>query len=345
MNAAVGRGWAIKPPISSHTPDPSRSFYFWVSSERLGRPVYFGTEIPNEASELRENVANARKRLDSIQASTHTARTAQRLGLTVLDEADWSITENDLETAQRLLSVGIALIDIAIGLSPIGLGKDAYEACTGKHLLTGAPLSDSDRWLALAGIVTAGFAGALTMGIRGINRVVEAGGAAKKFSATTTRYIEHLSGAAAVVTKRSGGDANAEFIAKFLAEHPKEVAQPPWDETKAVFDFVASRDFTVWRVHRDAIDAVNPAVSDWVMRVMPKGLSPAEIKEMYALPSEVSNLKKLSTLKVPNGTRVRVGFSGKNKFGKGGAVQWQILDQPKSSWVIETVPYPNDANP
>ena len=78
---------------------------------------------------------------------------------------------------------------------------------------------------------------------------------------------------------------------------------------------------------------MNPAVGEWVMRVVPQPLKPAEIKELYALPAkDPSLLTKLSTLKIPEGTRIRVGIAGENTFGGGGMVQWQVIDKVKPEW-------------
>lgn len=339
----LAKGWQRRQPSTRLIARDDLSFFLWVHKGGLNTPAWIIKQAPTEVETLKTKIGAARAILKPIAPNGAVQARAKSLGLAAFDQGDWAAQEGEFEEGWGLLKFGVALTDIALGLTPgVGIAKDAYECLTGTHLLTGNQLSDVDRMLALVGIFSLGFAGLITSGLKGAKRVVGATSAAKQINATTLRYIKHLDGPASVVTKRFGADANAEFIEQMLKDHPEIISpQPPWSNGRAVFDFVASRDFTVWRVHKEAMDVSKPAVGDWVMRVAPNGLTAAEVKDLYALPAiDPSALKLVSTLKIPKGTAMRVGQSGSNAFGAGGKVQWQVLDNVKPEWVIDTRAFP-----
>jgi filamentous hemagglutinin len=82
-----------------------------------------------------------------------------------------------------------------------------------------------------------------------------------------------------------------------------------------------SKDQSFVRVHGEGNQA-----RSWMMRPDEiAGLSPAQIKERFALPELP---KFVSEVHVPKGTRVRVGTVGSQAgWGGGGGTQYELLDR------------------
>ena len=69
-------------------------------------------------------------------------RLAKDLALIAVEVADEEYTQGRGPEATIAYQVGEAAADIALGVTPyVGLGKDVYEALTGRHLLTGRRLT------------------------------------------------------------------------------------------------------------------------------------------------------------------------------------------------------------
>ncbi|MBF0365525.1 MAG: hypothetical protein HQK50_08130 [Oligoflexia bacterium] len=77
--------------------------------------------------------------------------------------------EDEIELAKSMLEISNGLLDIGLGLIPVvSVGKDAYEAYTGKSLLNGHELDLSSRAGAVLGIVTLGGSNVLKTSFKGI---------------------------------------------------------------------------------------------------------------------------------------------------------------------------------
>ena len=87
---------------------------------------------------------------------------AKDIGISAVETADQEFAEgNDIE-AETAFQIGEAMADIALGLTPyVGVGKDAYELLTGKHLLTGRTLSLFERSMTVVGLVLSGVSGGM----------------------------------------------------------------------------------------------------------------------------------------------------------------------------------------
>jgi hypothetical protein len=114
------------------------------------------------------------------------------------------------------------------------------------------------------------------------------------------------------VGTRSVDDVNAPFI--------KKGWNPPYSG-KLVREFTAGQDTVFVRVHGSG----NKARS-WMMRPDEvKGLTPAHIKDKFALPELPSHV---SEVHVPSGTRIRVGkVAPQEGWGVGGAWQYELLER------------------
>lgn len=91
---------------------------------------------------------------------------ARDIGLSAVEVADEEYVQGNESTAEMAFQVAEVAADITLGLLPyVGLGKDVYEAFTGKHLLTGRDLTDFERALSVVGIaLSAGTGGVLSSG-------------------------------------------------------------------------------------------------------------------------------------------------------------------------------------
>ena len=89
-------------------------------------------------------------------------RIGRELSLIAVETADEEFAEGRKETAGLAYQVGEAVSDIALGVTPyVGLGKDVYEALTGRHLLTGRDLSNFERSMSVVGIAVSGATGGM----------------------------------------------------------------------------------------------------------------------------------------------------------------------------------------
>lgn len=79
----------------------------------------------------------------------------------------------------------------------------------------------------------------------------------------------------------------------------------------------------------DATDPFNPS-GRWTMRALNlRGLTPAQIKDFYALPTAVN---RATIVQVPTGTRVYAGYAGPlSDWGTGGGPQIFLFDRPPFS--------------
>ncbi|MGE4132394.1 MAG: pre-toxin TG domain-containing protein [Bdellovibrionales bacterium] len=142
-------------------------------------------DLNNEILETRGPLVGAKRpttpklqpiydRIVSSRATSPQARTAQALGLGAVTAADDAYRRGDNETGDTLGKFAAALADIGVGFIPVvGEARDIYEVLTGKNLLTGELLTDVERGLALAGVISFGV-------VSGASRIMKA---AKKLGA------------------------------------------------------------------------------------------------------------------------------------------------------------------
>ncbi|MBF0300959.1 MAG: hypothetical protein HQK51_19785 [Oligoflexia bacterium] len=77
--------------------------------------------------------------------------------------------EDEIELSKSMLEISNGLLDIGLGLIPVvSVGKDAYEAYTGKSLLNGHELDLSSRAGAILGIATLGGSNVLKTSFKGV---------------------------------------------------------------------------------------------------------------------------------------------------------------------------------
>lgn len=82
------------------------------------------------------------------------------------DESVDYASQNENQESGFALDLAQTILDVGISATPgISVGRDAYEAITGKHILTGVTLDAFDRGVAIAGAVSLG---TTNLGIKGI---------------------------------------------------------------------------------------------------------------------------------------------------------------------------------
>ena len=79
---------------------------------------------------------------------------ARELGLATAEVADQEFASGNRQSAEVAFAIAEGLSDISLGSLPlVGSAKDFYELFSGRHLLTGRPLTPFERSLSMVGIV------------------------------------------------------------------------------------------------------------------------------------------------------------------------------------------------
>jgi hypothetical protein len=89
------------------------------------------------------------------------------------------------------------------------------------------------------------------------------------------------------------------------------------------FEGTIKNDEVFYRVYSGNMESL------WLIRFDPKGMDPKYLQEILALPQIPTYAAKV---KVPAGTKMRVGSAGQNKWGSGGLTQWQIMTEQGKSF-------------
>ncbi len=122
------------------------------------------------------------------------------------------------------------------------------------------------------------------------------------------------------VVAKNAGEVNTPYIEKGW--------QPPYTVGTKVAEFTVTKEMKFVRVH-----GPDNKARSWMMREEDvAGLSPAQIKEKFALPDTPSFISQVN---VPSGTKVRVGeVAPQDGWGKGGATQFELLTRlPENAFV------------
>lgn len=135
---AKAKGAALQRTIDlSSIPDPSSLPYYFQSGRR----------------DLVETYTNLYK----ISPRFPRQQTARTMGLQAVEGADQSYVSGDQESGQIYQDIAVGMLDVAVGIDPVtGTARAAYELVVGKNLVTGLPLTITERTFAFVGIVTAG---------------------------------------------------------------------------------------------------------------------------------------------------------------------------------------------
>ncbi len=128
--------------LTFSTPEPRADWRF-LSEDK---------EFRQAAEEIVHKLAQANVMTEMDQRFYDISREALR-------EADLYSWRNRQEESQFLLDMANVAADALLGIDPFtGVARSLYETLTGYNIVTGEPLSDTQRTLAALGIVTAGYA-------------------------------------------------------------------------------------------------------------------------------------------------------------------------------------------
>ncbi len=137
-----------------------------IDDEELSKPDEEPYQFQSPEGEFLEEIKELYFELYSANPFHEQGIGAREIGLSAVEVADQEYAQGNKETASAAFQVAEAASDITLGAIPyVGLGKDVYEAFTGKHLLTGRTLTDLERALAFAGIaISVGSGGMFSSG-------------------------------------------------------------------------------------------------------------------------------------------------------------------------------------
>ena len=127
--------------------------------------------------------------------------------------------------------------------------------------------------------------------------------------------VKEESGKAVEVAGRNIRQITADEV---NAKYPKNY-EPPYSSGTITTEFTTTSERTFVRVH-----GLGNRERAWIMEKSEiEGLTPEQIKDKFALP-EIPTF--ITDVKVPEGTRMRMGEAGRNKFGRGEGIQYELLD-------------------
>lgn len=124
------------------------------------------------------NVARPVDQFLETVATSPTASADQKavanIGKEFLGHADSLLKAGDKPGSDAMLAASIAAVDVLTGFVPVvSTLKDSYEAISGKHWLTGEKLSNFERGLAVASVLTLGFGSAAIKGIKHVTPLLK----------------------------------------------------------------------------------------------------------------------------------------------------------------------------
>lgn len=132
-------------------------------------------EYSQSIQRLRDNQAKVSKEIYDYTTFTFEAgiesltETAQIAGGTREGNFDESLAES-----KSMHEIGKAILDIGMGLTPgISIGKDAYEALSGKSLIDGSTLDLTSRSFAVLGVATLGGSNIVKSSFNGLIKIAK----------------------------------------------------------------------------------------------------------------------------------------------------------------------------
>jgi hypothetical protein len=256
--------------------------------------------------------------LNSSRPVLSSQKEAKEIGLNAIVESDRSYAEGDTQSAEFYKKVGVAMADLALGLTPgVGLVKDVYEAVSGRSVLTGDLLGATDRILAMVGVITLGFGDDILKGVRSVQKIVEATEGAAKITTTVRNSLGVIR---EVKVVRYAGETVNEAMSKQYKNFQKI-----WGEGSAVYKFSTSRPMRAWVVHGEAAEKLGAfSMRENPMRLLEKmSLEDAQkyLRDIYAIPPG-NPISHISEIVVPTGETMLIGKAGENAWGTGGGVQF-----------------------
>lgn len=118
-------------------------------------PIDYQFKGPQD--ELRRQNEQLFNKLRDVKPLAPQQKSAKRIGISAVSASDRFHHKGQLKEAKLSQEIAKGMLDISLGLVPgVSIAKDAYEAITGKNLVTGEEIGAAGRALAIVGIVTLG---------------------------------------------------------------------------------------------------------------------------------------------------------------------------------------------
>lgn len=189
----------------------------------------------------------------------------------------------------------LAVISLILDLLPgVGNLKSLYEVAGGEDPVTGEEL---EGWMRV---------------VAGIGVIPIAGNIVKVGGKVLGKGSSIIKDARSVIT----------IPADRLNAAQKKIRNydPPYTAGTKVIQVVTGKPTKLVRVRAE--NGRNASV--WLMNPEDlRGLSKQEIKDRYAIPAEM-DIKYIVEVDIPAGTRMHIGEVAPNKYGKGGATQYEV---------------------
>ncbi|KSV85588.1 hypothetical protein N181_23310 [Sinorhizobium fredii USDA 205] len=266
-----------------------------------------GADVPPAKGGLLKALSDLKARFNSVAPATRSEQLARRAGLRAVQQGTRAAEKNDIEQAEASRRMAEALLDIALGVTPVvGFGRDVYEAVIGESLLNGEKLSESERLLAVLGVMTAGIGDEPYR----ISRALEA----MSDSRTLNKQIFK-------VESQTAEEVNA------MLKNRYKLTEPPYREGTRVYRYETIGEERYARVYAEGINGKEGA---WVFRPeQVKGLDPNEIQGKFALPYTPTHVTEVV---IPPRQIVERGAVNKKIFVGDEAVayQYRLLDYSKA---------------
>ena len=123
----------------------------------------FAQRFDSVSSDIAANPTNQQQRTLVAQSASEMAKIAEA-----------TFYAGDVRTGERLLVMAHSVLDIASRFVPgVNLGRDVYEAVTGRDLFTNQTLDVAGRTLAIVGVLTLGFEDEVEGGVKALRALGE----------------------------------------------------------------------------------------------------------------------------------------------------------------------------
>lgn len=289
----------------------------------------------------------AEHRLATAIPASYQGGIAKSLATLALSDAAQLWYQGNEGEAAICQGIALALLDVSVSFTPfVGVGRDAYEFLTGASLLTGEPLSASQRVLAGASFATAGIVGSAAATFRVLSAferratdVLRATEAVRTIAHTPVPQISvfrhtltMLGTKGTIKAVREAEEVNRSALGVAAKSNRRRFVpiapQPPWNNSSLVTDIVLEAPLqNAVRLH-----GVQNRNGRWFALAEDiKGLNKSQIQEKFGLPAPP---EFASPVVIPRGTLIRTGEVGPTAFGMHhGARQIEVpVGKIRSRW-------------
>ncbi len=184
-----------------------RSQLSFLNDEKLSAPKEPPYEFQSPAGEFLEKTKKLYEKLRTSNPYHEQGIRAREIGLSAVETADEEYSAGNELEAELAYQIGEGMADIVLGVLPVvGLGKDVYEAFTGRHLLTGRSLTAFERSMSVMGIALSSLSGG-----------VVSSSAIKQSLKTTDKVLSQINKKLLAKNLRAMSDSR---LAKIVKESP-----------------------------------------------------------------------------------------------------------------------------